>query len=383
MSEVLTEHRPGSADHRAPSAVVDSYVHHQWNAQLDFYEYLPEGWREYLGRPGVIRGGRGMAAALPKPDAAPSTGLWLADAGSPGGRLPGSDLATLQAQLLDPHRICRAVLGFDGVMNAPTFPNAGYAHDIVRAANDWSVGEWLSGQDDRLYGLGLVPNHLPELAAAEIRRIGQHPRIVGLLMAGNGLSKFFGHPLYHPIYDAAADMGLPIVIHVGGDSPPNTLSHATAGGLPSTFAEHYAMRSQSISSHLLSIMVQGVLERHRSLKIMIVGAGLTWIPGLLWRSDSDFRQSAPREAPWMKRPPSEQFIDQVKVTTYSNRTAPSPEALRRYLSPFEGIENVITFASGYPRWDTDVAERVVASFPLEWRHRVMSSNALDFYRWPD
>ena len=380
MSELLTTSAPDGAP--AAVGVVDAFVHHQWNTQLDFYEYLPDGWREYLGRPGTIRGGRGMAAALPKPDALPPGGMWLSDSGAPDGGVPGSDLGTLREQLLERQGISRAVLGFDGVMNAPTYPNPGYAHDVVRAANDWTVGEWLSGQDDRLYGLGLVPNHLPELAAAEIRRIGAHPRIVGLLMGGNGLSKFFGHPLYHPIYDAAADMDLPIVIHVGGDSPPNTLSHATAGGLPSTFAEHYALRAQSVQSHLLSIMVQGVLERHRNLRVMIVGAGVTWIPGLLWRSDSDFKQSAPREAPWMKRSPSEQFLEQVRVSTYSNRTAPAAEALRRCLSVFPGIENVITFASGYPRWDADLAEHVAGYFPVQWRERVMGANAQDFYRWP-
>ena len=52
---------------------------------------------------------------------------------------------------------------------------------------------------------------------AEIRRAGAHERMVGIALGANGLGLPFGHPAYHPIYEAASEMKLPILIQVGLD----------------------------------------------------------------------------------------------------------------------------------------------------------------------
>jgi len=79
-------------------------------------------------------------------------------------------------------------------------------------------------------------------------------------MVGNGLGKPFGHPVYHPIYAAAAEASLPVAIHLGGDAVPDTLTHPTAGGLPSTYAEFRVVGAQALMTHLVSLIGQGVFE---------------------------------------------------------------------------------------------------------------------------
>ena len=44
---------------------------------------------------------------------------------------------------------------------------------------------------------------MPDEAAAEVRRVGQNDRMVGIAMGNNTQAKPFGHPAYHPIYKAA------------------------------------------------------------------------------------------------------------------------------------------------------------------------------------
>ena len=113
----------------------------------------------------------------------------------------------MNEQLLDPFRIERAVLqygasGFIGALSNPYF-----ATEIARAANDWSIDHWLSRDDSRLYGAVLVATQQPDEAAAEVRRVGAHPRMAEVLLASSGLGKPFGHPAYHAIYEAAVEMG--------------------------------------------------------------------------------------------------------------------------------------------------------------------------------
>ncbi len=89
----------------------------------------------------------------------------------------------------------------------------------------------------------LVATQVPHEAAEEIRRVGRNPAIVGVFLGGNGLGKSFGHPCYHPIYAAAADMGLPIVIKTGSELPVDSPASVSGVGDPATYAEFRAMES--------------------------------------------------------------------------------------------------------------------------------------------
>jgi uncharacterized protein len=360
---------------------IDTYVHHAWPTQSELQSYMSAGWTVFLGRPGEIRGGRGQAPALPPRTYEHPAGGYLPSTAD-AEHVPGSDPEITDAFLRE-HGVGRAIVGFDHGLLAPAALNPYLGLEVARAANAWSMDHWLNDDAGRWHGLVLVPNHLPAQAAEEIRSVGEHERIVGVVMGGNGLGHPFGNPIYHGIYDAAAEMGLPVVIHVGGEIPPNTSSHPTAGGLPTTYAEFYALRAQSVLTHLTSLIIQGVLERHRDLKVLIAGAGTAWIPGFLWRLDADFRSQGAREAPWLERMPSEQFMAQVRVTTYAGARGVAPERAIALAETVPGAEEVICYASGYPRWDAEVPETVVSRYPEAWRDKVLHDNALDLFRWPD
>jgi predicted TIM-barrel fold metal-dependent hydrolase len=345
------------------ATMVDACRHIQWEDPLEVIEYLPAGWREYIGRPGLFAGGRGMAPLVP----------YAAWEHPDGGRRREPASAAPAAR--------RSVLCLDQSLLVGALPNANYGLSLARALNDWTSERHLAAGDGA-HGLVVAPMQVPEQAAAEVRRAGRNPRMVGVLLAGNGLGKPFGHPVYHPVYAAAAELGLPLVVHTGTESPPNTAGHPTAGGYPSTYGEYYSLRAQPIMTHLMSLIVQGVLETYPGLKVLAVGAGLAWLPGWTWRFDSDFKAYAARETPWLRRFPSEQLIRQVRVTTYSFRSAPEPEAFGRFLAAAPWLAGMLCFASGAPRWDADLPETVAAAFPEDWRPGLLHDNAAGLFRWP-
>jgi predicted TIM-barrel fold metal-dependent hydrolase len=352
--------------------VIDACVHHRWESQVEVTDRMPAGWREHIGRPGTLPGGAGALPLLP---ALP----WR----HPGGDYvdsAGSRPEDVVAQALEEPTV-RAILSHDRGMFIPSVPNTYRASAVVRAMNDWTIDRWLPA-DERLHALALVPNQVPEEGAAELRRVGAHPRIVGALMAANGLGKLFGHPAYHPIYAAAAELDLPVMLHAGGDAIPDALTHPTAGGLPSTFGEVSALAFSAMMTHVQSLIVQGVFEKYPDLRVVAAGAGTAWIPGLFFRLDVNWR-GLRREVPWVRRVPSEYFREHVRVTTWPLDRPAEPERLVRLLNAFGGAEDLLCFASGYPHWNADTAADVAARLPEAWHAKVFHDNAAAWFRWPE
>jgi predicted TIM-barrel fold metal-dependent hydrolase len=306
-------------------------------------------------------------------------GVFRDDAWPPEGGPPGSSYELMREQLLEPLRVERGLLTFGGGTYVAAIANPYLAAEVARAANDWSLDRWLDGGDERLYGTALVANQLPEEAAKEIRRIGGHPRIAAALMATNGIGKPFGHPLFHPIYEAAVEMDLPVAIHAAGESFASMRVSPVASGVPSLYLEHHTLLPQGVMTHLVSLLVHGVFERFPALRVLLIEAGVAWIPAVLWRFDMDYR-GLRRETPWLRRHPSEYFYDHVRITTQPLELAPRREQLIDLLRLVEA-DRVLCFSSDYPHWDTDEVDHVARHLPAEWHERVFRGNAIELFGW--
>ncbi|MQA09568.1 MAG: amidohydrolase family protein [Pseudonocardiaceae bacterium] len=363
--------------------VIDACVHHHWNSQLEVTDRMSEGWREHLGVPGSLPGGAGAMPILPAAPYRHPSGDYLASA-ERDDHPAGTDPALTVSQVFGDGPVRRAILSHDRGMFIPSVPNTYRASAVAAAMNDWTTERWLEA-DDRFFGLVVVPNQTSDDGAAEIRRAGARERMVGVLMAANGLGKPFGHPAYHPIYAAAAELDLPVVLHAGGDVGADTLTHPTAGGLPATFGEISALAYSPMMTHVQSLIVQGVFEKYPSLRVFVSGVGAAWIPGLFFRLDVNWR-GLRREVPWVRRPPSEYFREHVRVATWPfDRPAESDGAERvvRALDAFGGTEDLLCFASGYPHWNTDTVADIADRLPDSWHRKVFHDNARDWFRWPD
>jgi predicted TIM-barrel fold metal-dependent hydrolase len=349
-------------------AVIDAGIHHRWANQSELVSFMPRSWRSYIGS--------GVPLIPDNPYQNP-LGDYLAGTGLSGP--PGSDPETVIKDVFK-SRTARAILVFDRSALIPAMANHYIGLQATRAANRWTVEHWLNNQDKRLYGLVLVPNQLPLEASKEIRRVGQHSRMVGILMCGNGIGKPFGHPLYEPIYAAAVDLDLPVVIQAGGDATPDTLTDPTPGGLPLTYGEFSTLMACALFTHVISMVAQGVFEKFPSLKVLLMGAGATWIPWVFWRADTAWK-ALRREIPWVRRFPSEYLRQHILVDTHPVNRSTGRPSLLRHLNTIEGIEDLLCFTSSYPYWNSDTVADVASILPGKWHQKVFHDNSERFFRW--
>jgi uncharacterized protein len=360
--------------------VVDCDIHHDWPSDEALIPYLSSGWREYVLGP--TRVGLPPLPVAPKQLCAnPAGSTNRPDATPPGGGFAASDYDFLCAQLLDPFRIERGVLTYgQGNINVGAIPHPHFATDVARAANDWSIENWLSREDDRLYGGVLVATQIPEQAAAEIRRVGAHPRMCEVVLVVSGLGKPFGHPAYDPVFRAAAELDLPIAIHIGGAAEPLQGMSVMGSGLPSYYFEVHTQSAQAMMSNLMSLIVQGVFEKYPALRVLLVECGLAWVPWLLWSMDSSYK-GIRRETPWLKKLPSEYFYERVRITTQPLDGGPDNELID-LLKMFHADE-ILCFSSDYPHWDGDELDHVARRLPEAWHPKIFRENARKLYGWTD
>ena len=362
--------------------VVDVCINHTWPNQLELMKYMSAGWREYLGRPNALPNGGGLISISPgNPYRRPGGIEKLPETKGPQGELEGSSYEMLKS-MLDKHRVERAVLTFDVAAFTPALLHPYLTLDIARATNDWTIDRWLGLGDPRLASLMMVPNQLPLESALEIRRLATHPAIVGVLLGANGLGKTFGHPAYHPIYEAAAEFDLPLVIKSGSESVPESLTSPTGVGVPATFSEAYAFSAQPMMTHVAGMIVQGVFDKFPNLRVLLLGGGSLWVPAMMWRFDNNYR-GLRRDAPWMRRLPSEYFLEHVRVGTNPLEKFPAQGQFHRALEAMKGLRNTMCFASGYPNWDSETPDVVAEQLPESWQQKVMHDNACALFGFPD
>ena len=360
--------------------IIDCDIHHDWPDQEALYPYLSEGWREYVLAP--TRAGLPAIPLIqtqvcPNPNGATQR----PDAFPAGGGAAASDPDLVREQLLDPFRIERGLLTYGQGFFTGATPNPYFASEIARAANDYTVDHWLSGEDDRLYGTIMLAPAQPDVAVDEIRRLADHPRMAAAMIMSSGLGKPFGHPVYHPIYAAASELDLPVAIHIGGEAAPQQGISPLAGGMPSFYSEIIAHTPQSMMTHLASLILHGVFEKYPNLRVLAVETRLAWVPWFLWSLDTGYK-GLRRETPWLKRPPSEYFYEHIRLTTQPLDTSPEPEQLIEILKMFNAQE-MVCFSSDYPHWDGDERDHVEKQLPASWHARVFRENAREFFGWTD
>jgi len=187
-----------------------------------------------------------------------------------------------------------------------------------RAYND-SIAEFCEYKPRRLIGIGNIPAHSPEGAVEEIHRIGKG----GLGLRG-GLFDCFNapqpiwHSMWEPMWAAAEEFEVALSFHIGAGHGtttcgPTTVEQKLTRSLPkASMAAHQAVAAMQADECLASIVLCGTLERHPGLKIVMAESHIGWIPYLLNRMDSKYKEG--RHRGLISTLPSELFRRQVWAT---------------------------------------------------------------------
>ncbi len=347
--------------------MIDCDVHNDWSSSNVLLPYIEPYFRDYLLR-GELPGARGSFPHAHRP--------WLHPEDFRRHDIkPVTDddhYQLMRAHLLDPYGHTAAILTGEEAIEVSTLANPHYASALARAYNDWMVAEWLP-RDQRFAGSLVIAPQDPRGAAAEIRRLGTHPRIVQVL-ASHGSYRPYGDTFYDPIWEACADVELPFAVHLGGQGGIN---YQPIGGGPTTYYwETHALLAQPAMTHLASVIANGIFERYPAMKFIIIECGVAWLPGILWRLDANWR-ALRKETPWVKRLPSEYVRDHIRFTTQPLERPANQQHLWDLLESVDG-KHILLFASDYPHWDFDAPADL--PLPLDWHDHVFNLNARAVYR---
>ena len=354
---------------RQTMAIIDCDIHPLLRKPGDIKQYLAKEWHEHFE---VY--GNSLRQPFSQGDIYPKIAPYISrrDAFPPNGGPPGSDLAFMQEQMLDPFNVEYGILQ----VLAPSGSNQRnvlYGAALCAAINDWQLAEW-TGRDKRLKGSLVVAQEDAEGAVAEIRRHRDNRDFAQVSVPSRCLEPL-GRRRYWPIYAAIVETGMPLGIHssgLGGHAP------VPGGGWCSYYAEQHHLLALGMQSLITSMVIEGVFEEFPDLRVVIIEGGFTWVPALAWRLDSLW-QRLRSEVPQVKRPPSEIIREHFWFSTQPMEEVENPEHMRKTFD-WVGWDRLV-YSSDYPHWDfDDMRYAFPFTMSADEKAKIFNANARAVYR---
>jgi predicted TIM-barrel fold metal-dependent hydrolase len=336
---------------------IDADVHPMVPDIANLGPFLSEHWREYLSENGFR-----------KPYSSGSN----YPAGSPLMPPPAEQsLDAVRANVFGAagHAILNCAYGAEAVRH-PYLAAA-----LATAVNEWIKSEWLE-REPRFSATIVVTPQDTAAAVNEIRRVGKDPRFVGVFLAVRTWEPY-GNRRYWPIWQAAVEHDLPLVIHHGGFTgiPP------TPSGTPQTFFDEHCGATQLFGDQVMSLLVEGVFDEYPALRVCLAESGVSWLPPWMWKLDTDWKATR-REIPWVRRLPSEYIREHFTLTAEPLDLPERSPSLQHLLNQL-GSDQMLMYSSDYPhRHGSDTAQLETA-LDGEQREAYLSGNASRAFRLGD
>jgi predicted TIM-barrel fold metal-dependent hydrolase len=272
------------------------------------------------------------------------------------------------------------------VMYGPIVPlliqDPGLRQVCYHAYNEW-LAEFCATAPERLIGAGLIPIDDPKVAADEVRSLAQLGLRTGMFLAARVELPLWDEA-WEPLWDAAAETGLPIGFHLGGGLRTVTFSGPKAAD-PGNMGVRVACSTLQMDEPLAAVIFSGALERHPGLRIVLAETGIGWLPYMLERMDDTYQRFVDAAEYWrahgglrLSMPPSEYWKRQVWATFQLDLVG-----LR--LVDTLGAGRVM-WASDYPHADStwpDSQSAIEENFrgvAEATRRRILCDNARELYR---
>lgn len=260
---------------------------HVIESDLEIFEYLPPPFR---GQKQLF-----MTSFFPTLDGWHRAARRVADG---VGRVIEAPTAQDWLSYLDEEHIAATVL----------FPTSGLAYGLIadpdwaaglaHGYNDWLHDRFLRASPQRLKGVALIPLQDPPRAVTELHRAVRELGMVGAFFPAAGLNEAFGHRSFWPVYEAAQELNVPVLVHGGP---------AYGVGLE-RMRKAIEMRSlnhvMSQLTQMTSMVFGGVFDAFPRLKVAYLEAGCGWAPYLIERLDREY-SSRFTQVPEVKQRPSQ------------------------------------------------------------------------------
>ncbi|PKW18578.1 amidohydrolase family protein [Saccharopolyspora spinosa] len=291
----------------------------------------------------------------------------LPESGGPAG----SDREFTLTHHIAPYGIATALLLPQEPYGVTAWGDAEAAAAFCSAANAYFLDTWVAHDDRYALAITIAP-HDPYAAADEIRRRGRETGVVGIQLLLR--EQMLGSRWFDPVYEAACELELPIVLHQSGSEGCYVTSQTVAGGVPRSYGERHAVLTQVGAANVVDMIAGGALERFPTLRIVMVEWGFSWLSSLLARMDHLWERD-PSAAPLVRRRPSEYVAEHFTFTTQP-LDEPETATELRSLFTIPHIGEMLLFSSDYPHYDTDDPGFILKRIPADMRDRVCYQNAV-------
>jgi uncharacterized protein len=292
-------------------------------------------------------------------------------AGRPGAWDPHERLKDMDIDKVDAE-----VLYSDAGAGATLYHMPGGTYlEAFQAFNSAAI-DFASVNPDRLIPVYLIPIADIDEAVKEVQRVANEgARAVQVPQYPTDLG-FPGYwdERYDPLWAALQDLQIPISQHVGGNGnlarirkEDPTLLKGITHALPPIF----------MAENLAFWIVTGILERFPRLQVVLVEAGLGWIPYFLGRLDKVQVRHGWNNFEMLKEKPSTYFHRQMAVTFEEDEFG-----IRN--RDDIGVENLM-WATDYPHPDStwphsqEVISTHFDGVPIAETRKMVAGNAARFY----
>jgi predicted TIM-barrel fold metal-dependent hydrolase len=282
----------------------------------------------------------------------------------PHARIPDMDLDGIDAAFLYP-----SVGLFSGAIKEPKLAAA-----VCRAYNRW-LADYCQPYPDRLFGVAMLPMQSIDLAIEEMRYARKE---LGMRASFLRPNPYNGRMLHHPDYEIfwkeVEELDMAIGLHEGA-----------SGGMPQVGVDRFETRgAKHIISHTMEMMLaamsviwEGVCDRHPKVRIAFLESGGGWIAPWLDRMDRHFDDQGFNDSGLSMRP-TELFRRNCWISFEPVEGCLS--VLADYIGPHK-----ILWATDYPHPDGFFpgAPKLIADRPelsAETKRQILAGGAKGFYK---
>ena len=217
---------------------------------------------------------------------------------------------------------------------------ADLATDIARAYNDW-LAEFCAADPRRLKGVAMIALQDIDAATREARRAVEKLGFVGVMMPTNVRDQDIGKREFWQFYEEVERLGVGLALH-GGIRAAERMH----GRFDSFISVHSLSFPFECMAALTGLIFAGVPEKFPKLRIAALEACCGWVPFLMDRLDEEYEKRGSREAPLLKRKPSEYMTSDQFFYAFELEESTVPYVIDRI-----GADKLL-YSSDYPHWDT-------------------------------
>ena len=182
---------------------------------------------------------------------------------------------------------------------------------VYHAYNEY-IAEFNRSLPGRFFGLGCLPNHDADIAAAEIRHCAELGLPGAVFLPWTAAMPVW-HPMWEPMWRAAEESDTVLSFHVfeGGAT---TVGHEVKGARSAAAAGAWVVVGpMQMDEIVTSVILSGVCEHHPALRLVLGESGIGWLPYILERLDDTYEERLADDCTLSLRP-SEYFRRQIYAT---------------------------------------------------------------------